>query len=154
LWRPRSSRRIPWLLVALLIFAVNQGAATWRWHLLLAAQHVHVAARSLFSSCLVANFFNNFLPSNIGGDVIRIRDTARPAGSKTLAATVILVDRGLGMMALGPRRRDRRDGGGPHASERGPDLAVVAVGGLPPGRGGARRRSSSRPTASDACCSR
>jgi len=48
----------------------------------------------------VALFFNNFLPSNIGGDVIRIGDTARAAGSKTLAATVVLVDRGLGLMGL------------------------------------------------------
>ena len=49
------------------------------------------AARAGCSArCLVALFFNNFLPSNIGGDVIRIRDTARPAGSKTLATTVVL----------------------------------------------------------------
>jgi uncharacterized membrane protein YbhN (UPF0104 family) len=100
LWTTAKLASIPWLLVALLIFAVNVGAAAWRWRLLLAAQRVHVRTRSLLSSCLVANFFNNFLPSNIGGDVIRIRDTARPAGSKTLATTVILVDRGLGMIAL------------------------------------------------------
>jgi glycosyltransferase 2 family protein len=100
LWTTAKLASVPWLLVALLIFAINVGAAAWRWSLLLAAQHVHVRTRSLLSSCLVANFFNNFLPSNIGGDVIRIRDTARPAGSKTLAATVILVDRGLGMIAL------------------------------------------------------
>ena len=54
----------------------------------------------LLGSYLVALFFNNFLPSNIGGDVIRIRDTARPAGSKTLATAVVLVDRGLGLMGL------------------------------------------------------
>ena len=42
----------------------------------------------------------NFLPSNIGGDVIRVRDTARAAGSKTLATTVILIDRGLGLIGL------------------------------------------------------
>ena len=48
----------------------------------------------------MALFFNNFLPSNIGGDVIRIRDTARPAGSMTLATAVVLVDRGLGLMGL------------------------------------------------------
>jgi uncharacterized membrane protein YbhN (UPF0104 family) len=100
LWTTARQASLPWLAVALLIFAINVGAAAWRWRLLLAAQHVHVRTRSLLSSCLVANFFNNFLPSNIGGDVIRIRDTARPAGSKTLATTVILVDRGLGMMAL------------------------------------------------------
>jgi len=100
LWRTAKLASIPWLVIALVIFAINQGAAAWRWRLLLAAQHIHVRGRSLLSSYLVANFFNNFLPSNIGGDVVRIRDTARPAGSKTLAATVILVDRGLGMMAL------------------------------------------------------
>ena len=32
--------------------------------------------------------------------MIRIGDTAKPAGSKTLAATVVLVDRGLGLMGL------------------------------------------------------
>src|SRR6185295_5609033 len=67
---------------------------------LLEAQHVHIAVRSLFGSYLIANFFNNFLPSNIGGDVMRISDTARLAGSKTLATTVVLVDRILGLMAL------------------------------------------------------
>src|SRR5262249_27026773 len=68
--------------------------------LLLSAQDVHVKTNSLAGSYLVALFFNNFLPSNIGGDVIRIRDTAPEAGSKTLATAVVLVDRGLGLMGL------------------------------------------------------
>ena len=54
----------------------------------------------LTNSFLVATFFNNFLPSNIGGDVIRIRDSARRVGSKTLATTVILFDRGVGLLGL------------------------------------------------------
>jgi uncharacterized membrane protein YbhN (UPF0104 family) len=54
----------------------------------------------LTNSFLVATFFNNFLPSNIGGDVIRIGDTARRARSKTLATTIVLVDRGLGLLGL------------------------------------------------------
>src|SRR5439155_14143592 len=91
---------IPWLAAALLLFFVNVLAATWRWHLLLSAQNVDVPAASLLASFMVASFFNNFLPSNIGGDVIRISDTAKPARSKTLAATVVLMDRGLGLMAL------------------------------------------------------
>jgi glycosyltransferase 2 family protein len=32
--------------------------------------------------------------------VVRVRDTASAAGSKTLAATVVLVDRGIGLLAL------------------------------------------------------
>jgi uncharacterized membrane protein YbhN (UPF0104 family) len=74
--------------------------SVWRWRVLLHAQHVRVPTRKLSESYWVALFFNNFLPSNIGGDVVRIADTARPAGSKTLATTVVLVDRVLGLFAL------------------------------------------------------
>jgi uncharacterized membrane protein YbhN (UPF0104 family) len=100
LWSTARLASGPWLLVALLVYALNVVAGAWRWHVLLAAQQVHLSRRSLLGSMMVGNFFGNFLPSNIGGDVVRIGDTARPAGSKTLAATVILVDRGLGLMAL------------------------------------------------------
>jgi uncharacterized membrane protein YbhN (UPF0104 family) len=100
LWDKARLASLPWLLAALVIYAGNVLTASWRWHLLLAAQDVSVPTRKLLGSYLVASFFNNFLPSNIGGDVIRISDTARLAGSKTLATTVILVDRGLGLMAL------------------------------------------------------
>ena len=100
LWASARRASPSWLLVAMVVYLVNVLASTWRWHLLLDAQDVHVRRRSLFESFLVALFFNNFLPSNIGGDVIRIGDTAKPAGSKTLAAAVVLVDRGLGLMGL------------------------------------------------------
>jgi uncharacterized membrane protein YbhN (UPF0104 family) len=100
LWAGARRASLPWLVVAMGVYLVNVVACTWRWHLLLDAQDVHVSRRSLFGSFLVALFFNNFLPSNIGGDVIRIGDTARAARSKTLAATVVLVDRGLGLMGL------------------------------------------------------
>ena len=76
--------------------------ATWRWGLLLDAQSVAVPRRRWCPEYLVATFFNNFLPSNIGGDVIRIRDTATPGQSNTLAATVVLIDRGLGLLRAGP----------------------------------------------------
>jgi uncharacterized membrane protein YbhN (UPF0104 family) len=100
LWAGARNASPRWLAVALLLYLANVLASIWRWWLLLDAQDVQVAPRTLLGSMLVALFFNNFLPSNIGGDVIRIRDTARPAGSKTLATTVVLVDRTLGFMGL------------------------------------------------------
>jgi glycosyltransferase 2 family protein len=100
LWATARLASVPWLLIALAVYAVSITAAVWRWELLLKAQRVVMPPRRLMGSFLVAAFFNNFLPSNIGGDVIRIGDTARAAGSKTLATTVVLVDRGLGLMAL------------------------------------------------------
>jgi uncharacterized membrane protein YbhN (UPF0104 family) len=89
-----------WLSIALVVFLVNVLASTWRWQIMLRAQQVDVPGRRLFASFLVAQFFNNFLPSNVGGDVIRITDTARPAGSKTLATTIVLIDRGVGLLGL------------------------------------------------------
>ena len=68
---------IPWLAIALVVYFVHILTGAWRWGLLLSTQNVHVPRRELLSSLLVSYFFNNFLPSNIGGDVIRIRDTAR-----------------------------------------------------------------------------
>ena len=100
LWAGARKASVIWLVIALGVYTLNMMASAWRWHLLLQAQHVPVGQRTVFGSILVAAFFNNFLPSNIGGDVIRIRDTARVAQSKTIATTVVLVDRGLGLMAL------------------------------------------------------
>ena len=100
LWETVRRASVLWLVVALGIYAVNLLVSTWRWHLLLHAQEVAIRRRSLLGSFLVATFFNNFLPSNIGGDVIRISDTAGPAQSKTRATAVVLTDRALGLMAL------------------------------------------------------
>jgi uncharacterized membrane protein YbhN (UPF0104 family) len=86
--------------IALATYLLMILASAWRWDILLRAQHVRLSFRALTSSFLVATFFNNFLPSNIGGDVIRIADTAPAAGSKTLATTVVLMDRGIGLLGL------------------------------------------------------
>jgi len=90
----------PWLAAALLIYFLMIVASAWRWGLLLATQRVRVPQRHLVGSFLVATFFNNFLPSNIGGDVVRVRDTAADAGSVTRATAVVVVDRALGLLAL------------------------------------------------------
>ena len=100
LWAGARGASLPWLGVAMLIYSVNVLASAWRWSLLLDAQGGKIPERSLLGSLLVALYFNNFLPSNIGGDVIRIRDTARAAGGKTAATIVVLTDRVLGLMAL------------------------------------------------------
>jgi glycosyltransferase 2 family protein len=100
LWMSVRGASLSWLAFGLAINAATVLICVWRWHLLLVAQDVVVTRRLLLDSFLVALFFNNFLPSNIGGDVIRIRDTARPAGSKTLATTVVLIDRIIGLIGL------------------------------------------------------
>jgi len=82
-------------------FVAMLALATWRWRLLLETLGVDAPLRRLLSSYLVATFFNNFLPSNIGGDVIRVRDSARLTGTNTTTSlAVIAIDRILGFGAL------------------------------------------------------
>jgi len=100
LWQTAKQASVPWLLIAMTVYGFSVVAAVWRWNLLLAAQHTSFTFQSLLSTFLISTYFNNFLPSNIGGDVIRIGDTARRANSKTLATTVVLMDRILGLIAL------------------------------------------------------
>jgi uncharacterized membrane protein YbhN (UPF0104 family) len=100
LWASARQASIAWIAIAFVVYAANVLASVWRWWLLLEAQDVAVPFRTLFGSMSVALFFNNFLPSNIGGDVVRIADTAKVAGSKTRAATIVLADRTMGMMGL------------------------------------------------------
>jgi uncharacterized membrane protein YbhN (UPF0104 family) len=100
LWSIAKTASASWLVAALGLYLVMILTSAWRWGLLLRAQGLVFPFRKLTSSFLVATFFNNFLPSNIGGDVIRIADTAPAAGSKTLATTVVLIDRGIGLLGL------------------------------------------------------
>lgn len=89
-----------WIALALVMHAALLLVSGWRWRRLLVTQDVHASTWQLTLSCLVANFFNNFLPSNIGGDFVRIADTAGLTGSRTVATAVVLLDRVLGLIAL------------------------------------------------------
>jgi hypothetical protein len=88
------------LAAAVLCYAGMLAIATWRWRLLLETLGVDAPLRRLLSSYLVATFFNNFLPSNIGGDVVRVRDGSRLTGSTAASLAVVGIDRILGFGAL------------------------------------------------------
>ena len=100
LWKTLQHAAPSWLVLALALYLAVVLISAWRWERLLTAQHVRVTFRHLTASYLVATFFNNFLPSNIGGDVIRIRDTVAATGSRTRAATIVLLDRAIGLIGL------------------------------------------------------
>jgi uncharacterized protein (TIRG00374 family) len=90
------------LLLALSIglYAIVIAISTWRWRILLRAQGYPAPLRHLSASYLVATFFNNFLPSNIGGDLIRVRDGKQLTGSTTSSLAIVAIDRILGFGAL------------------------------------------------------
>jgi len=100
LWTLARGAAPDWLMAALALYFLMILVSAWRWGVLLRAQGIELPFRTLTSSFLVATFFNNFLPSNIGGDVVRVADTSGAAGSKTLATTIVVIDRGIGLLGL------------------------------------------------------
>jgi uncharacterized protein (TIRG00374 family) len=88
------------LAAAVALYTVILIISTWRWRVLLRAQGFEAPLRRLSASYLVATFFNNFLPSNIGGDVVRVRDSSALTGSTTTSIAIIAIDRILGLGAL------------------------------------------------------
>jgi uncharacterized protein (TIRG00374 family) len=71
-----------------------------RWKILLKTQNIQASISFLFGSYLVGYFFNNFLPTSIGGDVYRIYDTSKLENSSGMkAASIVLMERTTGVMS-------------------------------------------------------
>ncbi len=77
---------------------------TWitalRWKALLDTQNVKLSTASLSVTVLIGLFFNNFLPTSIGGDVFRTIDASKKAKIPlSSSASVILVERFSGVVS-------------------------------------------------------
>jgi uncharacterized protein (TIRG00374 family) len=86
--------------IAVAVYVVVVILSTVRWKVLLDALGGTSTFVSLTQSYLISAFFANFLPSNVGGDVVRVEEAARAAGSRTASLTVAAMDRIVGFIAL------------------------------------------------------
>jgi glycosyltransferase 2 family protein len=98
---PQHLSRIDWRLgaIALLVIAAELAvnASKWSWSLRL--HDARFEWTYLFRTGCYAYFFNNFLPSAIGGDVYRIYRTMRDE-ERSRAVSAVLVERVVGMAAM------------------------------------------------------
>jgi len=86
-------------LLALLITVVGLVLRAYRWQILLNAVGARVPFRRLVYLYFVGSFFNAFLPTGFGGDVVRVLEIGEGATSQQAAGTVF-VDRLAGFVAL------------------------------------------------------
>ncbi|MBM3700465.1 MAG: flippase-like domain-containing protein [Actinobacteria bacterium] len=72
-----------------------------RWHVLLYAQGERVSRAYLFHSMMIGYFYNNLLPSNIGGDFFRIYDIAKNRDVPVQkSASAVFIERFLGLITI------------------------------------------------------
>lgn len=88
-----------WLLAGFLLFNAGVILRAYRWLILVRSLHAEVPFKRLVELYFVGGFFNVFLPSGFGGDVVRVLELSQdiPAG---LAAGTVLLDRLTGLMML------------------------------------------------------
>jgi uncharacterized membrane protein YbhN (UPF0104 family) len=86
--------------LAVLLIPLGYLASVRRWRLLLRAQGGDAPLSFLLQSLMVGIFFNNLLPSTVGGDAVRAWDTARAGVDRATAVAVVIVDRFVGLLAL------------------------------------------------------
>jgi uncharacterized protein (TIRG00374 family) len=89
-----------YLLPAALLFMGAMSNAGLKWYILLRAQGINVPFRAVLSYTYIGFFFNNFLPANVGGDLMRGYGLARYTDQAAEVAVSVVVDRIVGLMAF------------------------------------------------------
>jgi len=90
----------PWsLIAALALFETAIVINGVKWQVLLRAQGIRVPFGALLQFLFTGFFFNNFLPANVGGDVIRGYGLARYTDRAADSAVSVVVDRIVGLLA-------------------------------------------------------
>ena len=87
------------LLVGIMAFTASQCLLGFRWWLFLRAQQIAVSLRLAIKLNFLGLFFSNFLPSSVGGDLVRAWYVSRYSSRKMQAAMGVLVDRTMGLIA-------------------------------------------------------
>lgn len=100
LFQSAFSRTPLWFYLASFgVLVVGQSLYVFKWGLVLGAMGFRVPFGRLAEMHLLGTFFNNFLPTMIGGDAARVYYLGRQEGYATVA-TSILVDRGMGFLSM------------------------------------------------------
>jgi uncharacterized protein (TIRG00374 family) len=88
------------LALALAVYLSTVVLISWRWRILLSSQDVSIPFGRLLRLYFIGFFFNNFLPTSIGGDIYRVLGAGRTGGRRATVAASVLVERLMGMLAV------------------------------------------------------
>jgi len=95
-----KSAKLHMLIFPFFLIAVGFIISALRWQILLNAQNIKISLWKLVRYYLEGSFFNNFLPTTIGGDIVRTYEVSKSSVSITQSFTIIIVERLTGIFAL------------------------------------------------------
>lgn len=89
-----------WMALALALLAVQVALVAVRWRTIATVCGIHIGFPAAFQINFIATFFNQVLPSTVGGDAARIWLLGRQSGSWASATYSVLIDRIAGVFLL------------------------------------------------------
>lgn len=91
---------ISYLSFALLALLVSRIFAATRWYILLRSAGVPITLARAIMLMFTGNFSSNFLPSTVGGDVVRLGGAMQMGYDRAICLASLVVDRLVGMAGM------------------------------------------------------
>lgn len=88
------------IVLALVFVFISRISIIARWHILLRATEMKISFRDALALSFAGLFANNFLPTTIGGDVVRLAGIMRMGYDRAVCLASIAVDRLVGMLGM------------------------------------------------------
>jgi uncharacterized protein (TIRG00374 family) len=85
--------------LALAVFVVSQVTIGFRWWLLLRTQSIYISLWAAVRLHFLGLFYNNFMPSSVGGDLLRAWYVTKHTDKRFEAALSVFVDRIIGLLS-------------------------------------------------------
>ena len=95
-----AGAEIIWLVPACLLIVVSMVISTLKWNLLLKSLNIDVGFSKIWHLYWIGLFFNNFLPSSIGGDAVRAVYLGKQSGKTKDVVFSVLAERLIALAAL------------------------------------------------------
>lgn len=92
--------QVKYIVALLVLQLLLNGISSIKWHVFLKDRGVEASQGLLFRLYLIGRFFNNFLPSMVGGDVTRSYLLGRRIKSQAASAASVTMERATGVIAL------------------------------------------------------
>ncbi|ABD89746.1 lysylphosphatidylglycerol synthase transmembrane domain-containing protein [Rhodopseudomonas palustris] len=100
LWARIGRGSIGWLALSIGIFLVQIGCSALRWRRISSYCAAPLSIGQALRFNMIGAFFNQTLPSSIGGDAVRLLLVSRTGAGWRAAAYSVFVDRAIGLIAL------------------------------------------------------
>ena len=99
-WKVMRSASLPNLAGAFVLYILSIFIVAYRWKILLKVRDINVGMFRLTKYYFIGFFFNNFLPSSIGGDVSRIINLSSRNVPASMSFSSVFVERLIGFLAM------------------------------------------------------